>query len=231
MATFKRIVPPSTLYSGLSAWGALSAPRACSVRSVHWNGGVPLRRSRGCDKPKPHKQGVSIRAYKPTEKLQDWRVQQMVDHVKKYYNDFLTRGKEALASQLFDDDVVHKDLVWDPAHPTVGVHGMQHYLHDLRTAFPDFTIEIDQIATCDMNSLMVQYSGTATGLGEYHSHKPSHHVSAFSGINLVRFNHDRSKIVEIQVYRSAFAEDRLELGERELHGEGGFRELRLRRLV
>lgn len=33
------------------------------------------------------------------------------------------------------------------------------------------------------------------------------------------------------VYRSAFAEDRLELGERELHGEGGFRELRLRRLV
>lgn len=102
----------------------------------------------------------------------------MVDHVKKYYNDFLTRGKEALASQLFDDDVVHKDLVWvrrdgkgsawvgwrsaaalppfphrtphkspgiawqDPAHPTVGVHGMQHYLHDLRTAFPDFTIEV-----------------------------------------------------------------------------------------
>lgn len=36
----------------------------------------------------------------------------MVDHVKKYYNEFLTRGKEALASQLFDDDIVHKDLVW-----------------------------------------------------------------------------------------------------------------------
>ena len=33
------------------------------------------------------------------------------------------------------------------------------------------------------------------------------------------------------VYRSAFAEDRNEMGERQLAEEGGFRELRLRRLV
>lgn len=33
------------------------------------------------------------------------------------------------------------------------------------------------------------------------------------------------------VFRSAFAEDRLELGEKVFHDEGGFRELRLRRLV
>lgn len=44
---------------------------------------------------------------------------------------------------------------------------------------------------------MVMYSGTATGLGEYHEHKPSHQASAFSGINYIQFNAERSKITEI----------------------------------
>lgn len=164
---------------------------------------------------------------------------------------------------------------------------------------------------------MVMYSGTATGLGEYHEHKPSHQASTFSGINYIQFNPERTKITEIlgaaawggcragsrvqdwawgvawepgradagrlagthrgvppcspspvprirgegpgawelgtapspasasrslppttptqslasPVFRSAFVEDRIELSEREMRGEGGFRELRLRRLV
>lgn len=49
-----------------------------------------------------------------------------------------------------------------------------------------------------MNSVLVMYSGTATGLGEYHGKKPTRHTSAFSGVNLFRFNHERSKIIEIQ---------------------------------
>lgn len=32
--------------------------------------------------------------------------------------------------------------VWDPAHPTVGIQGMRLYLADLKTAFPDFWVEV-----------------------------------------------------------------------------------------
>lgn len=108
---------------------------------------------------------------------------------------------------------------------------MQHYLHDIKAAFPDFTVRIEQIAQQDTNSIWVKYEGSATGLGEYHGHKPSHHNNLFSGVNIIKFTHDRSRIAEVEVYRSAFAEDKTELGERELFNEGGFRELRLKRLV
>jgi hypothetical protein len=46
---------------------------------------------------------------------------------------------------------------------------------------------------------------------------------------MFRFTKDRTKITEVMVYRSAFAEDKEEL--REKVPEGGFRELRLRRLM
>lgn len=37
---------------------------------------------------------------------------QMVDHAKMYFDEFLTKGREDLAGTLFDEGVVHKDLVW-----------------------------------------------------------------------------------------------------------------------
>ena len=68
--------------------------------------------------------------------------------VHKYFVDFLSKGHADLASEIFADDCEHIDQVWDPAHPTVGPEGMRHYLHDVRTAFPDFLCEIQEIATC-----------------------------------------------------------------------------------
>lgn len=176
----------------------------------------------------PHA-AMQVKAFKENSQLQDWRVKDMVETCHKYFVDFLSKGAIDLAEDLFADDCEHVDNVWDPAHPTVGPAGMRHYLKDLRTAFPDFNIEIQEIATCDTNSVWVLYEGSATGLGEYHGHRASHHTSNFSGINIVKFNADRSKISQVQVYRSPFAEDREELKEKV--PEGGFRELRLKRLV
>ena len=68
--------------------------------------------------------------------------------VHKYFVDFLSKGHADLASEIFADDCEHIDQVWDPAHPTVGPEGMRHHLHDVRTAFPDFLCEIQEIATC-----------------------------------------------------------------------------------
>ena len=164
----------------------------------------------------------------------------MLQMVHKYFVDFLSKGNESLADELFSDDAEHIDQVWDPAHPTVGPAGMRHYLHDVKTAFPDFLVEIQDIATSktahfknqkshstaalpkfssssslynliywlmlspillmfpgDTNSLWVLFEGTATGLGEWHGHRPTHHTSSFSGVNIVKFNADRSKITQV----------------------------------
>ena len=153
----------------------------------------------------------------------------MIQMCHTYFHDFVNRGDESVVVKIFDEEAVHMDVVWDSMHPSVGVQGLAHYLHDLKEAFPDFHVDVVEMATCDMNSLWVTYEGSCTGLGEYHHHKPTHHTSNFSGVNLFRFNKDRSKIVEVSVYRSAFAEDKEELKEKV--PEGGFRELRLRLLV
>jgi len=149
----------------------------------------------------------------------------------KYFVDFITQGNENIAEEIFSDECVHLDVVWDPAHPSVGTKALKQYLHDLKTTFPDFQVDIDEIATCDANgSLWVSYEGNATGLGEWkHQLKASHHSSHFTGVNLFKFNDDRTKIVEVRVYRSAFAEDKEEI--KEMVPGGNFRELRLRRLA
>ncbi|KAI8103616.1 hypothetical protein M9435_004951 [Picochlorum sp. BPE23] len=172
---------------------------------------------------------VRVFNIKDTEEVQDWRIKDMMTMTEKYFIDFVNKGDEAIADEIFDDNAVHMDLVWDPLHPCVGPEGLKHYLHDLKEAFPDFHVDIVDMATCDMNGLWVRYEGFASNLGEYHGHKPSHHTSTFSGVNMFRFTKDRTKITEVMVYRSAFAEDKEEL--REKVPEGGFRELRLRRLM
>lgn len=46
---------------------------------------------------------------------------------------------------------------------------------------------------------------SATNLGEYHHHKPTHHASSFEGCNIFKFNHDRSRINEIKGARAGWA--------------------------
>ena len=64
----------------------------------------------------------------------------------KYFVDFLSKGNMAVAEEIFDEECEHLDVVWAPTHPSVGPEGMKHYLHDVKTAFPDFFVEINNIA-------------------------------------------------------------------------------------
>jgi hypothetical protein len=61
-----------------------------------------------------------VAAFKDTEKIADWRIKQMTDIATLYFTEFLTKGRAEVADQLFDEDCVHIDKVWDPTHPTVG---------------------------------------------------------------------------------------------------------------
>ncbi|KDD73491.1 hypothetical protein H632_c2122p0 [Helicosporidium sp. ATCC 50920] len=157
---------------------------------------------------------------------------QMVDLAKSYMTDFLSEGRTALAETLFDEAIVHTDPIWDPGNATVGVQGMRAYAEDLRAAFPDLALHIEELASPDTRSLVVLYAGHATGLGPYHAaEKASHRFSALRGAAVMRFDPDRSRIVRIEVFRTPFVEDRLELQMRDSLGDGGFRQLRLNRLV
>jgi hypothetical protein len=155
----------------------------------------------------------------------------MVDKVQVYFAGFLNKGDVDVAKDIFDDECVHIDVVWDSLHPSIGPKGLEHYLRDLKTAFPDFHVAVEalDIAQGSTTSLWVSYEGSCTGLGTYHDHKATKHMSVFKGVNVFKFNDDRSKIVSVEVYRSAFQEDRAELVE--VVKEGGFRDLRLQRLV
>ncbi len=213
--------------------------RALAPNTARLGAPAPLRpRARGAAAlaaPQPRRArpaaraGPAVRAFKENAKHEDWRIAEMQDMAHRYFHDFLSAGDEAVAEELFDDASVHLDAVWAAAHPSVGAKAIRHYLHDLRAAFPDFTVRVTEMAAPDTTSLWVHYEGTATGLGAYHGHRASHHASAFSGVNVLRFSADRARIAQVLVYRSAFAEDRAELAERV--PEGGFRELRLKRLA
>lgn len=44
----------------------------------------------------------------------------MVDLAHTYFAEFITKGRVELAGQILDEGVVHKDIVWDAAHPITG---------------------------------------------------------------------------------------------------------------
>lgn len=45
---------------------------------------------------------------------------QMVDLAHTYFAELITKGRLEVADQILDDSVVHKDIVWDAAHPIAG---------------------------------------------------------------------------------------------------------------
>ena len=77
--------------------------------------------------------------------------------------------------------------------------------------------------------VFVRWSGSATNLGRYHGAKASRHASALSGIDLFTFSPDRSKLVEVLVYRTPLAEDKVQLEAFEAESHG-LHELKLHRL-
>jgi predicted ester cyclase len=150
--------------------------------------------------------------------------------VQSFFRDFVNNANKDVIEDLFDEECVHVDMVWGSTHPAVGHKGMEHYLEDLRSTFPDFHVGVDnlQLAQASLHSLWVRLEGNCTGLGSFHNHKATGHANHFDAVALFEFNKDRSKITHVEVFRTAFAEDRSDLNT--VVKEAGFRDLRLKRL-
>ena len=155
----------------------------------------------------------------------------MVSKVQQFFVEFVNKANKDVIADLFDDDVVHVDIVWGSTQPAVGHKGLAHYLDDLRSTFPDFHVGVDnlKLAQASLTSLWVRLEGNCTGLGSYHHHQAIKHANHFDAVVLFEFNKDRSRITHVEVFRTAFAEDKSEL--QTVVKEGGFRELRLKRLM
>lgn len=136
----------------------------------------------------------------------------MVEKAHAYFHDLWSGGKAELANELFADSCVHKNMVWGE-RLAVGPKAIGNLVRATRTAYPDFFVEVEQVAVCDTTSIFVQWSGKATNLGEFHEHRPSFHNSSLSGVTTFKFNKDRSKIEEIVVWRQALYEEEHELRE------------------
>eukprot|EP00884_Botryococcus_braunii_P006932 jgi/Botrbrau1/1623/Bobra.0185s0038.1 len=210
-----------------------SQPCFLIMAPVHVGLGRSFRREclNGLDR-RGYQRSVSFRvsAYHRTEQVQDWRVKQMMDAVHVYFSEILSKGNEAAVDKLISPAFVQKDCIWDTSDLVVGTKRFKEYIKQTRKAYPDYFVEVKEVGVCDMNRLFVQWEGVATNLGEYHGHKPSHHASNVSGINLISFNEDRSLITEAIIYRSPMMEDKLQLEERE--GEDhNMHEMHLHRLT
>lgn len=200
---------------------------------------------------------LHVVAFRDTEEIHDWRTKDMcvadlcsnlhqspsrltpsfcsnrgrrVLKVQSFFRDFVNNANKDVIEDLFDEECVHVDMVWGSTHPAVGHKGMEHYLEDLRSTFPDFHVGVDnlQLAQASLHSLWVRLEGNCTGLGSFHNHKATGHANHFDAVALFEFNKDRSKITHVEVFRTAFAEDRSDLNT--VVKEAGFRDLRLKRL-
>jgi len=133
------------------------------------------------------------------------------------------------ADALLSDDFVHVDEIWSGAEVVAGLSNFKKFVARTREAYPDLNISVEDSGSAGPHRVFVRWSGSATNLGRYHGAKASRHASALSGIDLFTFSPDRSKLVEVLVYRTPLAEDKVQLEAFEAENHG-LHELKLHRL-
>ncbi len=104
---------------------------------------------------------------------------------------------EAINSGKFEafDDVVAPDSVdHDPAPGQgAGPAGYRAVFTELRTAFPDFKVEVEHLTATD-DDVALAYTATGTHDGELQGHPPTGKQVTFRGMQIGRF--ENGKLVE-----------------------------------
>ncbi|CAD7699399.1 unnamed protein product [Ostreobium quekettii] len=168
---------------------------------------------------------MPVVALRDSEEIEDWRVRQMVDVCGLYFGELWSRGNLAVADDICDAAFVHTDSIWNPSRLVAGPSAMKAFVRDTRAAYPDLVVRAVEYGTSDADRLFVHWTGSMTNLGRFHGHSATRQNTKVTGVSMMSFTKDRSKLVEVNVFRQPTREEKTEFADR----EGGF-ELHLARL-
>ncbi|GIL97662.1 hypothetical protein Vretimale_3243, partial [Volvox reticuliferus] len=234
---------------------AVGLAKAATARSVLYKSAYNNTRCRKITR---------VVAFKEQDNIKDWRVKQMVDTCHVYYSSFWSRGELAAADALLDPQFVYRDLCsvagWAQRSPTgtlpptgmvVGPRAFKALVGDVRTQYPDYYIEVGELAVSDTHRIFVTWvshgtqleaptldsassNHTAPSAGaasaasqkhqqDHHQHHnpkptanvaPSYHNSLVHGVDVITFNHDRSRMLEVNVFRQLSSDERRDVERR-----------------
>lgn len=136
----------------------------------------------------------------------------MVDISRQYFCNLWSGGDGTLP--LLDDQFVFRHSGWTEKI-VVGASQMAKHVRDVRYCYPDLRYEILQIGQSDNNHLFVSFTLTGTNMEVLPKHRqttvPSYHESHVTGIAIVTFSEDRSKLLEVCEFREPTMEERNEV--------------------
>lgn len=130
-----------------------------------------------------------------------------------YFSELWTRGDVSVANDILDPAFVHNDPVWRGSKLVVGPSAFKKFVKMMREGYPDLVVRPVEFSTSETTKVFVRWEGSCTNLGRIHGSEPSRHASSISGITTFSFNHERSRITEVVVYRSPTAEEKARVGQ------------------
>ena len=99
---------------------------------------------------------------------------------RRYFDEGTNRGNLDVVEELFAPDYKHHD----PANPDVivGNEGVRRHIQTLRGAFPDITIQIeDMVAQGD--KVVIRWTANVTHTGDYFGIPPTGKSATITGMN------------------------------------------------
>ncbi|GLI59617.1 hypothetical protein VaNZ11_001482, partial [Volvox africanus] len=236
---------------------ALGLPKAATARMFS---------SKAAHNPTRCRKITRVVAFKEQDNIKDWRVKQMVDTCHVYYSSLWSRGELLAADMLLDPQFVYRDLCsvsgWAQRSLTgnlpttgmvVGPRAFKALVGDVRTQYPDYYVEVEELAVSDTHRIFVSWVSHGTqleaptldsasithmalsaGAGSAASQKhhqdpqhqaylstkptanmaPSYHNSLVHGVDVITFNHDRSRMLEVNVFRQLSSDERRDVERR-----------------
>jgi steroid delta-isomerase-like uncharacterized protein len=119
------------------------------------------------------------------------KTEQYKSIVRRFIEEVINKGNLNLVEQYCDSRYV----LHDPSQPSDvrGFEALKQNLRDLRTAFPDISLKIDEIFA-DGEKVCCRWTGTATHKAEYMGIAPTNKKAKVMGLEI--FHLSNFKIVE-----------------------------------
>ena len=106
----------------------------------------------------------------------------------RWFEEVWNHGNESTIDELWAEDAIAHGLTDAAGNEIRGPEAFKPYFLQLRTAFPDIHISIEDWLT-DGDKIMVRCEVTGTHAGPGFTPAPTHRSVKFSGMSLVRTRH------------------------------------------